>query len=60
MSLTVNPNIASPKTIPVDFCLREDYYEQSSKEKIFAHTWQWVGERSRLGDAGELSGTIHR
>lgn len=35
MSLTVDPS--SARTIPVDFYLREDYYQQS-KENIFALT----------------------
>lgn len=51
MSLTVDPSIARAKTIPVDFYLGENYYQQS-KERIFSRTWQWVGDTDQVKDPG--------
>ena len=51
MPLTIDPNIAIAHTLPVDFYLRDDFYLQS-KEKIFARTWQLVGDIDQVKDPG--------
>src|SRR5688500_19421915 len=47
----VNPNISKAKTISTDFYLKEDYY-QLAKEKIFAQSWQFVGDADQVKDPG--------
>jgi choline monooxygenase len=47
----INPDIAKAKTIPSDFYLNADYF-QSSKEKIFASSWQFIGDADVVREAG--------
>ncbi|MBL0744952.1 aromatic ring-hydroxylating oxygenase subunit alpha [Chryseolinea lacunae] len=47
----VNPDIAFAKTIATDFYLNPSYYELS-KEKIFAATWQLVGDTDQVKEPG--------
>jgi choline monooxygenase len=47
----INPNIAKAKTISTDFYLDPNFFEQS-KEKIFASSWQWVGDTDQVQDPG--------
>ena len=51
MPLIVDADIAIAQTLPVDFYLREDYYQQS-KELIFARTWQFAGDQDQVKDPG--------
>lgn len=47
----VNPNIAHAKTISTDFYLKPEYFE-SAKEKIFASSWQFIGDTDQVKDNG--------
>jgi choline monooxygenase len=47
----INPDIAKAKTIPADFYLNPDYFE-ASKEKIFAPSWQFIGDSDLVREAG--------
>jgi choline monooxygenase len=47
----VNPNISKAKTIATDFYLNPDHY-QKAKEKIFANSWQFVGDTDQVKEAG--------
>ena len=47
----VNPDISKAKTIATDFYLNPDYYQQS-KEKIFANSWQFIGDTDQVKDPG--------
>lgn len=49
--LSVNPNIAQAKTINTDFYLKPDYFE-ASKEKIFAQSWQFIGDADQVKESG--------
>lgn len=49
--LSSDPNITTARTLPVEFYLNEDLYH-SSKEKIFANTWQMVGDEDQVRDPG--------
>lgn len=50
-SLTVNPQIEKAKTIHTDFYLNPSRFEES-KEKIFARSWQFVGDTDQVKDPG--------
>jgi choline monooxygenase len=47
----VNSNIAKAKTIAADFYLNPIYFE-ASKENIFAHSWQWIGDSDQVKEPG--------
>ena len=47
----VNPNISKAKTIATDFYLNPDHYQQA-KEKIFANSWQFIGDTDQVKDPG--------
>ena len=47
----VNPDISKAKTLSTDFYLKRNYYEMA-KEKIFSHTWQFIGDLDTVKDAG--------
>ncbi|HRX00748.1 MAG TPA: aromatic ring-hydroxylating dioxygenase subunit alpha [Cyclobacteriaceae bacterium] len=49
--LEMDPNIATAKTLSTEFYLSKAYYE-ASKEKIFAKTWQLVGDREQIKENG--------
>ncbi len=49
--LTVHPDIAKAQTISTDFYLEPEYLELS-KEKIFASTWQFIGDTDQVKDPG--------
>jgi choline monooxygenase len=49
--LEVNPNIAKAKTISTDFYLKPEFFE-TAKEKIFAQTWQFVGDVDMVKESG--------
>jgi choline monooxygenase len=51
MPLSIDPDIASAKTLPAEFYLRNDYYQQS-KARIFAPSWQLVGDTDQVKDPG--------
>jgi choline monooxygenase len=42
-SFFIDPNIAKAKTIDTDFYTSVHYYHES-KEKIFAQSWQFIGD----------------
>lgn len=46
-NLYINTDIRKAKTIHTDFYTNLAYYE-AAKEKIFAHTWQFIGNESDL------------
>jgi len=47
----INPNIAKAKTIDTAYYNSEHYYA-ASKEKIFAQSWQFVGDTDKVKEAG--------
>ncbi len=47
----IDPNIAKAKTISTDFYLRPEFFE-ASREKIFARSWQFVGDADQVKDPG--------
>ncbi len=49
----VNPAIAQAKTLSTDFYLDPRYFEES-REKIFAQSWQWIGDIDPLKDKGSV------
>jgi choline monooxygenase len=49
--LSVNPNIAQAKTINTDFYLKPEYFE-ATKEKIFAQSWQFIGDTDQVKESG--------
>ena len=50
-TLHINPDIAKAETIHKDFYLQTQYF-QESKEKIFASSWQFIGDADRVREAG--------
>jgi len=51
MNFTVDQDITQAKTISTDFYLNENFFEQS-KEKIFANSWQFVGDTDSVKEKG--------
>ncbi|MGZ3822513.1 MAG: aromatic ring-hydroxylating oxygenase subunit alpha, partial [Mucilaginibacter sp.] len=49
----VDPDIASAKTIDTDFYTSEEVFEQCT-EKIFAPSWQFIGNEDLVADNGEV------
>ncbi|MCB0525378.1 MAG: aromatic ring-hydroxylating dioxygenase subunit alpha [Saprospiraceae bacterium] len=49
----VHPEIAHAKTISKDIYLSQEILEES-KEKIFSSSWQYIGDKSRVPDAGSI------
>ena len=47
----VDPDIAKAKTISTDIYLDKTYF-QRSKEEIFAHAWQFVGDTDQVKENG--------
>jgi choline monooxygenase len=47
----VDPDISLAKTLHTDFYLKQEYFE-GAKEKIFARSWQFVGDNDQVKDAG--------
>ncbi|MGI8952776.1 MAG: aromatic ring-hydroxylating oxygenase subunit alpha [Chitinophagaceae bacterium] len=47
----IDSNIAKAKTIDTDFYTSEKYF-QLSKEKIFANSWQFIGDTDKIKDTG--------
>lgn len=47
----VDPDISKAKTLSTDFYTDPQFFELS-KEKIFANSWQWVGDTDLVKDAG--------
>jgi choline monooxygenase len=47
----IDPNIAKAKTISTDFYLRPEFFE-ASREKIFAKSWQFIGDADQVKDPG--------
>src|SRR5437867_9582942 len=52
MPLFVDPNIARAKTISTDIYHDNRYFE-TSKEKIFAPAWQFIGTTDLVKDPGD-------
>jgi choline monooxygenase len=50
-ALEVHPDIAQAQTISTDFYLDPLYFKES-KEKIFASTWQFLGDGDQVKDRG--------
>lgn len=50
----VNPNIAQAKTISTDFYLKPENFE-AAKEKIFASSWQFIGDTDQVKDPGWIT-----
>lgn len=50
-SFHIDPDIASAKTLATEFYTGSVHYE-SSKEKIFAHSWQFIGDTSIVNEPG--------
>ncbi|MEP6512346.1 MAG: SRPBCC family protein [Parafilimonas sp.] len=53
----IDPDIAKAKTINTDYYLSEKNYEDS-KEKIFAKSWQFIGDTDKVKDACSASPLI--
>lgn len=51
-NFSVDPNIAKAKTIHTDFYTSEVVFEQC-KEKIFASSWQFIGDVGLVKNAGD-------
>jgi len=51
MSFTVDQDITQAKTISADFYLNESFFQQS-KEKIFANSWQFIGDTDGVKEKG--------
>ncbi|HEY6162777.1 MAG TPA: aromatic ring-hydroxylating dioxygenase subunit alpha [Bacteroidia bacterium] len=51
--LHVDPDIKKASTLPSEFYTSEEYF-QLSKEKIFARTWQFMGDTDELRLSGQL------
>lgn len=49
----VHPNIAKAKTIDTTYYLSEECFE-ASKEKIFAPSWQFIGDSDKVKEAGTV------
>ncbi|MBL7856188.1 MAG: aromatic ring-hydroxylating dioxygenase subunit alpha [Cyclobacteriaceae bacterium] len=47
----IDPNIAKARTLATDFYLEPQYFE-ASKEKIFAHSWQFIGDTDHVKEQG--------
>ncbi len=48
---TIDPAIAKAKTISTEFYLNPKHFE-SAKEKIFANSWQFIGDTDQVKDTG--------
>lgn len=51
-SFFIDKDIAKAKTIYTDFYTKENFYE-AAKEKIFAPSWQFIGNAGRMKDPGD-------
>lgn len=51
MKLSVDPNIARAQTLPPEF-YRSIHYLEESKEKVFARSWQLVGDTDQVKEPG--------
>ena len=49
----VDPDIAKAQTIDSDFYTNEDVFKQC-KEKIFAPSWQFIGDNEQVKDNGDV------
>lgn len=49
----IDPDISRAQTIPTDFYTDTGYFELS-KEKLFACSWQFVGDTDRVSEAGSV------
>jgi choline monooxygenase len=47
----INPDIAKAKTISTEFYIDPQYIELA-KEKLFASSWQFIGDSDKVGDPG--------
>jgi len=47
----IDPDIAKAKTISTAFYLNENYF-QDAREKIFANTWQFIGDTDTVKEPG--------
>lgn len=45
----VDPDITKAKTLHTSFYTEVEYFN-SAKDKIFKNTWQFIGDKSRIGD----------
>jgi choline monooxygenase len=50
-SLIVDADISKAHTLPTSFYLDEGYFKDA-KEKIFARSWQFVGDTDRVKEPG--------
>ncbi|MEQ8683890.1 MAG: hypothetical protein RIE86_01295, partial [Imperialibacter sp.] len=46
-SFNINPDISKATTLPASFYRDSDVFE-SLKEKVFARSWQWIGQESQV------------
>ena len=51
-SFFVDPDIAKAKTIDTDFYTQQKFYDEA-KEKIFAPSWQFVGNAGKVKEPGD-------
>jgi choline monooxygenase len=51
-SFFVDKNIAAAKTIDTDFYTQQKFYDEA-KEKIFAPSWQFIGDAGKIKDPGD-------
>ncbi|MCS7069695.1 MAG: Rieske 2Fe-2S domain-containing protein, partial [Meiothermus sp.] len=56
-NLEVHPDIAQAATLPSSFYKDPALYE-ASKEKVFAKSWQWVGDTDDLKAPGTVKPLI--
>ena len=50
-SFSIDKNIAKAKTIDTDFYTEQKFY-QAAKEKIFAPSWQFIGDAGQIKEPG--------
>ena len=50
----IHNDIAKAKTISTDFYLKPEYFE-ASKEKIFARSWQFIGDTDQIKEPGWMT-----
>ena len=51
-SFFVDPDIAKAKTIDTDFYTQQKFYDEA-KEKIFAPSWQFIGDAGKIKEPGD-------
>jgi len=54
LAFSVDPDVARARTLPSDFYL-DPAVHAATRERVFARTWQWLGDLGDVAAAGSLS-----